>query len=440
MTLPLWDRWGLARNTVVVGLQWSDEAKGKICDVLGDAAQAGVRCHGGAGAGHNIQFDGQRHQFHSLPSIVARPGKLGLVGPLSVVDAQEVERELAVARAAGSEVLVDQRALVVLPALKLLDAGLEGISGADAVGTTRRGIGPAHAELALRRGIRVGDVAAGQARIQRELERRGWYRELEHRAQFYGVQLPSAEQTLRWCLGHSEMFRACAADTRAVVARLDRRGERILWENNHGVLIDVVHGARHFSTSSIVTPWSAFASYGPRHPLSVIGAFRPYVTRVGRGPMPTEITDGSEDRLRQVAGEIESTTGAPQRCGWLDLVAMRFTRRMSGADLLVATKLDVFPPREQSTIKVCVAYDIDGRQLSQDDTPTQEVLQRATPVYQDFPAWDRHAVARARDYRELPVEARRLLEFCARFLDAPVVAVSNGPDRQDIITTLSRGR
>ncbi len=332
----------------------------------------------------------------------------------------------------SAAILIDSGARIVLPAHKLIDAGREGASGSDAYGTTKTGMGPAHEDLFGRKGLTVSDMAKGPNAVRTRLTERRYYEEKQALAAFWGICLPSLDETVLWCSQFTEMFRRYEADTRDRIGDLRRKDLPILWEGAHGAMIDVINGT--MPTSSLVSPWSAVHCYGPMRPgMSVIGTFRPYVTRTGPGPMPTEMTDADAARLHDEAGEIESTSGRKQRCGWLDLPAVSATARLTGTTHLYLTKMDVTPFEK---ILVCVGYQADrlagswgSRHLS------SELLQNAAPIYEELDGWEGHAVARARSWNELPRETVRFIEFVESHLKRPVIAVGNGPARGQTIST-----
>jgi adenylosuccinate synthase len=432
----------LGGDIFVVGLTWSDEGKGKVADEIACGAAATVRWHGGASAGHNVRLpNGQQFHLHNLPCGVLHPDPINLVGPLCVLDPELVRTEAALSQVAyGGQpnVVVDRGARIVLPAHKLLDAGREGASGAEAYGTTKTGMGPAHEDLVGRKGLIAADLAAGPKTVRLKLQERRYYQEKQALASFWGVSLPSLEETVAWCVQFQELFAGLIGDTRAIVNEVRRDGRTILWEGAHGAMIDVVNGT--MPTSSLVSPWSAHHCYGPLGPdKTVVGTFRPYVTRTGPGPMPTEMAPEDAQRLHQDAGEIESTTGRLQRCGWLDLVAVSYTARLTGTNRLYLTKMDVTP---FETLKVCCGYQIGQHLVSTtaSTTLTADRLSLAKPMYRELEGWDGQAVAAATTWSELPPTTRRFIDYVETLLQLPVIAIGNGPNRGDYVLTGSELR
>lgn len=427
----------LGTEVFIVGLTWSDEGKGKVADEFAAGADATVRWHGGASAGHNIVLPDQtRLHLHNLPCGVAREARISIVGPLCVLDPELVRQEAAI-KTSGC-IRIDAGARIVLPAHKLIDAGSEGVSGMNAYGTTKTGMGPSHEDLFGRKGLTVRDLVGGADRIRAKLQERKYYEEKQALASVWGVSLPSLEETVEWCLQYTELFRSLADDTRLLIEELRKSKVPILWEGAHGAMIDVVNGT--MPTSSLVSPWSAMHCYGaPKHPPAVIGTFRPYVTRTGPGPMPTEMDATDADRLHRDAGETESTTGRKQRCGWLDLPAIRYTARLTGATHLYLTKVDAVPFER---LRVCVSYLIDGRRMAPDEFRTldADLLARAQPIWEEFPGWDPKAVAEADRWQDLPSECRDFITFVESSLHLPVVAIGNGPVRGDLVLTGYRHR
>ncbi|MFH1047341.1 MAG: adenylosuccinate synthetase [Patescibacteria group bacterium] len=420
----------LGDDVFVIGLTWSDEGKGKVAHELAAGAHATVRWHGGASAGHNIMLrDGTKVHLHNLPCGIVRANvPRNYVGPMSVVDPECLRRENSLAEQYGRDrTFVDQGALVVLPLHKFIDGGRETRFGAKAYGTTKTGMGPAHEDLFGRKGLRVRDFVSAK-QLRAKLTERRYYEEKQAIAGFWGIRLPSLNETVRYCRQFVPLFQKLQLDTRAAVQTLRRQGRPILWEGAHGVMIDVIQGT--MSTSSLVGPWSAMHSYGPmRSRLAVIGTFRPYVTRTGAGPMPTEMTDDEATRLQVEAGEVESTTGRKQRCGWLDLEAIRHTARLSGTTHLIITKLDVMPFK---TVRIANGYQPDAGYES-GMTLTEQVLENVRPQYVDLPGWDGDDVAAATTWNDLPSATKKFVELVETATRLPVIAIGNGPQCGDLV-------
>lgn len=430
----------LGDDIFVVGLTWSDEGKGKVADELAAGTDASVRWHGGASAGHNIVLpDGMRVHLHNLPCGIVRDQQVCIAGPLCVLDPELVQEEHALSTSlpgVATKIQLDPGAHVVLPAHKQIDAGREQVSATHAYGTTKTGMGPVHEDLFGRRGVTVQDIASGSSAIENRLTLRRYYAEKEALAQFLETKIPSINETVNWCAQFTPLFRSLIADTRRSVHILREFDLPILWEGAHGAMIDVVNGT--MSTSSLVSPWSAYHCYGPMRPrTAVVGTFRPYVTRTGPGPMPTEMETNESARLHTDAGEIESTTGRKQRCGWLDLMAVASTARLTGTTHLYLTKMDVMP---FETINICINYRRDGKLVPNLITLTADLLENVEPCYVELSGWDCQSVSNARTWHDLPEATQRFIRFIETQLHLPVIAIGNGPVRGDVILTGTENR
>ncbi len=423
--------------TVVLGTQWGDEGKGKITDTLAADADVVVRFNGGANAGHTVIAEGKKFAFHLVPSGTVRRDKQNLIAPGVVVDPEVLLREVRAAEELVGKVrlLVSARAHVVLPFHKVLDAYEEDSRGKGAeVGTTRRGIGPAYRDKVARHGLRMGDfvdpkampaaveAAAVRARGMLPPERRG---EVDPRATVEAMR-PLADA-----------LRPMVGDTELALWEADDAGEQILLEGAQGALLDVDFGTYPFVTSSNTTAGaaSALSALPPRSIERVVGVAKAYTTRVGGGPFPSEIRDErAAEALRQAGAEFGTTTGRPRRCGWLDLVLLRYASRLSGITELALTKLDVLEGMEP--LKVCVGYDLDGKELATlparaaDLEACKPVLKEVTPI----PKTDWRALAaKGENIRELPKAALAYVKMVEDYAGCPVTMVGVGPDRADII-------
>jgi adenylosuccinate synthase len=422
---------------IVVGAQWGDEGKGKVVDLFTERADMVVRYGGGANAGHTLVIDGQKLVTHLVPSGVCHPGKSCVLGDGMVIDPQVLLDEIAQCQARGllmrGELLVGLGAHVILPYHKLLD-GLREDRGARtgrAIGTTRRGIGPAYEAKAARKGVRVRDLAK-PARL-RELVAAN-LDEMAPLIAHLGGTAPSAPEVERWIDDALAAGRALAPHTGEAsrhVAHAIGRGQKVLFEGAQGCLLDLDHGTYPYVTSSSTVAAGACqsAGIGPTAVSAVVGITKAYATRVGAGPFPTELHGEAGDRLRVAGGEFGATTGRPRRCGWLDLPALRMGARLSGMTSLALTKLDVLAGLPE--VSVCVAYRLDGKQLDEPPIDLDDIA-RAEPIYASFPGWETLPSA-ARDVSELPAPARAYVETIERMAGVPFCLVSVGPDRSETI-------
>ena len=422
---------------IVVGAQWGDEGKGKVVDLYTEQAHTVVRYGGGANAGHTLVIDGKKLVTHLIPSGVLHPGKRCVLGEGMVIDPTTLESEIAECRAqgllAGDELLIGQGAHVILPYHKLLDGLREdrAAGSARAIGTTRRGIGPAYEAKAGRRGVRMRDLVR-PARL-RELVLANMD-ELAPLIAHLGGTVPGAHEIDLWiadAAASGERLARHFGDASPVVADTIAAGQHVLFEGAQGSLLDLDHGTYPYVTSSSTIAAGACqsAGLGPTRVDAVIGITKAYATRVGEGPFPTELNDAVGERLRTAGGEFGATTGRPRRCGWLDLPALRFGVRMSGMDGLALTKLDVLCGFDE--VMLCTGYRLDGVLL--DEPPIDlDDLKRAAPVFERFPGWGPLPTS-VRSLHDLPAPARRYIDAIADGAGVPLTLVSIGPDRRQTV-------
>jgi len=422
---------------IVVGAQWGDEGKGKVVDLFTERADTVVRYGGGANAGHTLVIDGKKLVTHLVPSGVCHPGKSCVLGDGMVIDPHTLLEEISDCQGRGllmrNELLIGLGAHVILPYHKLLD-GLREDRGAKlgkAIGTTRRGIGPAYEAKAARKGIRMRDLQKPE-RV-RELVAAN-LDELVPLILHLGGTAPTQVEIAAWiddALAAGEKLRPYTGDAGRHVARTIQEGKHVLFEGAQGCLLDLDHGTYPYVTSSSTIAAGACqsAGIGPTQIDTVVGITKAYATRVGEGPFPTELHGEVGDALRKAGGEFGATTGRPRRCGWLDLPALRMGVRLSGMGSLALTKLDVLATMPE--VKVCVAYKLDGRELDEPPTDPEDIA-RAEPVYAKFPGWGK-LPSEAHDVTDLPGPARAYVETIERMAGVPFCLVSVGPDRTETI-------
>jgi adenylosuccinate synthase len=422
---------------IVVGAQWGDEGKGKVVDLFTERADTVVRYGGGANAGHTLVIDGQKLVTHLVPSGVCHPGKACVLGDGMVIDPHALLEEIAECQARGllnrGELLVGLGAHVILPYHKSIDGLREdhGAKRGKAIGTTRRGIGPAYEAKAARRGVRMRDLLRPQR--LRELVAAN-LDELVPVIEHLGGAAPLPGEVARWiddAISAGERLAPYTGDAGRLVARKIAAGAHVLFEGAQGCLLDLDHGTYPYVTSSSTIAAGACqsAGIGPTQIDSVVGITKAYATRVGGGPFPTELHGEAGERLRKAGGEYGATTGRPRRCGWLDLPALRMGARLSGMSSLALTKLDVLA--ELPEVSVCVAYEIDGKELDEPPIDPDDIA-RARPVYATFPGWDK-LPAEAHSIAELPASARSYVEAIERLAGVPFCLISVGPDRSETI-------
>lgn len=423
-------------TVVVVGLQWGDEGKGKIVDLYAEFASTVVRFGGGANAGHTLVVDGHKVVTHLVPSGILRgKGKRYLLADGMVIDPTVLLHEIATFRALGliedhRDLMVGQRAHVILPHHRELDRLRE--QGQSALGTTRRGIGPAYEAKMARRGVHMADLL----HIERLREKiHAQYAEAVPVMQHLGGQPPSLEAVVDEYAAYGRQLAPYIQDVTRLLAADIRRGQHVLLEAAQGALLDVDHGTYPFVTSSNTVAASACIAcgIGPTQISKVIGITKAYATRVGHGPFPTEMLGEEGGLLREAGGEYGATTGRPRRCGWLDVAALRPALRWNGAHGFVLTKLDVLSgyPR----IRLGVGYTVTTPQgpVQLDELPLDAAYAAdLQPIYEEIEGWSQN-IQHVREWEELPLAAKRYVERLERLLEIPCVLISVGPNRSETI-------
>jgi adenylosuccinate synthase len=415
---------------VIVGAQWGDEGKGKIVDIYTEHADMVVRFGGGPNAGHTLVVDNDKLVVRLVPSGILRADTTCVLAQGMVIDPCSLVKELDDLERRGivtkGRLLVSDRAHVILPYHVLVDGLREGEGKKNAIGTTKRGVGPCYEDKVARRGVPLG-AFRDPARLRELLARAivDWTPIIEH----LGDKAPGVDEVLAAIEPTRARILAMLVDSQALVERAVRAKKKVVLEGAQGTLLDVDHGTYPFVTSSTPTAGGACvgAGVGPTRIDEVVGLVKAYTTRVGAGPFPTELHDAVGERIRKIGVEFGSITGRPRRTGWLDLPALRYAVRVNGLDALAITKLDVLTGLDE--VKVCVAYETKhGRST---EVPMDE-LDSVTPIYQSFPGWKQELGA-ARTMADLPKEARSYLEFVEREAECPYVLVSVGPGREETI-------
>ncbi|MCK6534755.1 MAG: adenylosuccinate synthase [Polyangiaceae bacterium] len=420
---------------VIVGAQWGDEGKGKIVDYYTESAQVVVRYAGGPNAGHTLVVGDDKLVVRLLPSGILRPATACILGQGMVIDAKvllgEIDQLAARGHAdLGSRLMLSDRAHMILPYHLILDGLRESALGqGKAIGTTKKGIGPAYEDKARRTGIRAGDLRdLARLRTLVEAALDAWRPTLTA----LGGDCPSAAAIVDELGPHAARLVPLLGNASRAADEAVQAGKDVMFEGAQGTLLDIDHGTYPFVTSSSAVAGGATigAGIGPSRIDCVVGITKAYTTRVGSGPFPTELSDASGQHLRDVGVEFGSVTGRPRRTGWLDLPALRYARRVNGLDGLALTKLDVLTGLAR--VKVCVAYDTpDGRV---DELPV-DLIDRpdlARPVYDELDGWQ-EALSAARSLDDLPAAARRYVDFIAQGAGVPLYLVSVGPRRAESI-------
>ncbi|MGO2102676.1 MAG: adenylosuccinate synthase [Psychroflexus halocasei] len=417
---------------LLLGLQWGDEGKGKVVDYLTKNYDSIARFQGGPNAGHTLEFDGIKHVLHTIPSGIFHKDAINIVGNGVVIDPVIFQKELD-----GLEkfkidykksLLISRKAHLILPTHRLLDAASETAKGKAKIGSTLKGIGPTYMDKTGRNGLRIGD-----------LEMDDWkekYRQLANKHQkmieFYNVDVQYDLKELE-----HEFFKAIEKikeltfiDSEDYIHRFQAEGKTILAEGAQGSLLDIDFGTYPFVTSSNTTAAGACTGLGiaPTKIKDVFGIFKAYTTRVGSGPFPTELFDADGERMAKVGHEFGATTGRSRRCGWLDLVALKYTTQINGVTELMMMKADVLSGFD--TLKVCVGYEYKGEKIAH--LPFNIESENVKPIYKEFEGWSED-ITKVKDYDALPKNLKTYVEFIEKELKTPIKLVSVGPDRKETI-------
>lgn len=414
---------------VVLGLQWGDEGKGKVVDVLTPNYKVVARFQGGPNAGHSLHFNGESYVLHTIPSGIFRDGSINIIGNGVVIDPVILVQEIAKLEASGVDVLsklsISKKAHLILPTHRILDAASEASKGVTKIGSTLKGIGPTYMDKTGRNGLRVGDIISPEfeARYNRLKEKH--VEMLRH----YDFKYDIDQYEAQWKEGIAIMRKFPLIDSENDVNRFVDQNVSILAEGAQGSLLDIDFGTYPYVTSSNTVSAGVCTGLGvaPTKIGNVYGIFKAYCTRVGSGPFPTELFDADGDKLREVGREFGSTTGRPRRCGWLDMVALKYSVMINGVSELIMMKSDVM--NDFKTIKVAMAYDMGGEQTR--EFP-YETLGEITPVYKEFKGWNCD-INNVRDYKDFPAEFKSYVEFIEAQCGVPIKIISVGPDREQTI-------
>ena len=421
------------KTTAVVGIQWGDEGKGKIVDILAEQSDYVVRYQGGGNAGHTVVVDGKKHVLHLVPSGILHRKPVCVIGNGVVIEPAQFLQEVSDLRAKGVKVdrknlLVSDRAHVVMPYHKLGDALAESAS-AGKIGTTKRGIGPCYADKASRKGFRVCDLFNEflfKERLVRTIVERN-----KTVTALYGAAPVDADRIFAEYRGYAREMEPFVADTTTQLNEAIDAGKRVMFEGAQGTLLDIDFGTYPYVTSSNSDALGISAGSGvpPRKIGAVLGVAKAYCTRVGEGPFPSELKDSLGERLRETGSEYGATTGRPRRCGWFDVVSTRHAVMINGVDSLAITKLDVLSGLEE--IRVVVAYRIDGKRVERVPADTS-LLDRVEPVTETFAGW-KDDLTVVKSFEKLPRNARAYLKALEQAVGVPISMVSVGSERSQTI-------
>ena len=414
---------------VVLGLQWGDEGKGKVVDVLTPDYKVIARFQGGPNAGHSLKFDGDGFVLHTVPSGIFRSDSMNIIGNGVVVDPVILAEEIhSIEEKAGpitGRLKISKRAQLILPTHRMLDAASEAAKGKAKIGSTLKGIGPAYMDKTGRNGLRIGDI------LSPEFRQRYAALKTKHLGMLaqYDFQFDISDYERKWLAAVEELRRFEFIDSEIEVNRCLDDDMPVLAEGAQGSMLDIDFGTYPFVTSSNTMAAGVCTGLGvaPGRVGKVIGIFKAYCTRVGGGPFPTELSDETGEELRRIGNEYGATTGRPRRCGWLDMVALKYAVMMSGVTELIMMKADVLGGFK--TIKVATAYEIGGRKVDHFPFECGEDL---TPVYREFKGWDCD-ICKVRSYEDFPAELKDYISFIEQETGCPVKIISTGPDRSEIV-------
>lgn len=413
---------------VLLGLQWGDEGKGKVVDVLTPNYDVVARFQGGPNAGHTLEFEGQKYVLRSIPSGIFQGDKVNIIGNGVVLDPALFKEEAVALEKSGhnlkDRLIISKKAHLIMPTHRVLDAAYEAAKGASKVGTTGKGIGPTYTDKVSRNGLRVGDLlhdfdkkyAAAKARHEQILQDMN-----------FAYDITETEKA--WFEGIEYLKEFQLVDSEHVINSMLDDGKSVLCEGAQGTMLDVDFGSYPFVTSSNTVCAGACTGLGvsPRRIGDVYGIFKAYCTRVGSGPFPTELFDEVGDRIRDLGHEYGAVTGRKRRCGWIDLVALKYAVMIDGVTKLIMMKSDVLD--DFDTIKACVAYKVNGEQI--DHFPF-DISEGVEPVYVELPGW-KTQMSKMQSEDEFPEEFNNYLSFLEEELGVPVKIVSVGPDREQTI-------
>ena len=415
---------------ILLGLQWGDEGKGKIVDVLTRQYDLIARFQGGPNAGHTLEFEGHKHVLHTIPSGIFHSEAMNVVGNGVVIDpvifCREIEELKKIEPACVDRLVISRKAHLILPTHRLLDAASEQAKGKNKIGSTLKGIGPTYMDKTGRNGLRVGDIEMDDFNDR--------YNQLKEKHQrmlaSFGADEVSKEMESGWMKAIEQMRGMQLVDSEEFVHSALENDQKILAEGAQGALLDIDFGTYPFVTSSTTTAAGACTGLGiaPNRIGKVFGIFKAYCTRVGSGPFPSELLDETGEMLREAGREFGSTTGRPRRCGWLDLPALRYAIKINGVTELIMMKADVLDTLDQ--IGVCTAYTYKGKKVSH--LPYRVEEDWVQPIYEMLPGWKTELTGMT-EKQALPAALTDYIKFIEGFVGIPVSMVSVGPDRTQTI-------
>ncbi len=414
---------------VVLGLQWGDEGKGKIVDVLTPAYSVIARFQGGPNAGHSLEFDNQKFVLHTIPSGIFHENVTNIIGSGVVIDPVIFMEEITQLQQLGvpvyNRLLIAKRAHLILPTHRIIDAASEAAKGKTKIGSTLKGIGPTYMDKTGRNGLRVGDIFSPAFMERYEALKQKHFTFLKQYDYPYNIE----EYEAQWLKSIDELRKFTLIESEYVINKYLAESQKVLAEGAQGSLLDIDFGSYPYVTSSNTVCAGTCIGLGiaPNKIGEVFGIFKAYCTRVGSGPFPTELNDETGERIRKTGHEFGATTGRPRRTGWLDLVALKYAVLISGVTRLIMTKADVLDAFD--TIKVAVAYKVDGKETQQLPFEINEPIE---PVYKEFKGWKR-TISNIRNEDALPFELMNFVRFIEKETGVPIKIISVGPDREQTI-------
>ncbi|MBD5178830.1 MAG: adenylosuccinate synthase [Bacteroidales bacterium] len=417
---------------VLLGLQWGDEGKGKVVDVLTPRYDVVARFQGGPNAGHTLEFEGKKYVLRSIPSGIFQHGQVNIIGNGVVLDPVLFREEAEALRQSGVDLTkvlkISKKAHLILPTHRLLDAANEAAKGAAKIGTTGKGIGPTYTDKTSRNGLRVGDTLMPDFAQRYEAAKQRHLRQMEALGATNHSNLPELEKN--WLEAVEYLRNYDLIDSEHYINNALKEGKKVLCEGAQGTMLDVDFGSYPFVTSSNTVSAGACTGLGvaPNKIGRVFGIFKAYCTRVGSGPFPTELFDETGKRMRDIGHEYGAVTGRERRCGWVDLVALKYAVMINGVTDLIMMKSDVLD--DFDTIRACVAYKINGETVSELPFDIQSV--DIEPVYVDLPGW-KTPMNQLSDESALPKNFTDYIAFIEKELGVPVTILSVGPDREQTI-------
>jgi len=417
---------------LLLGLQWGDEGKGKIVDVLTSGYKIIARFQGGPNAGHTLVFNGKKHVLHTIPSGIFHENKVNIIGNGVVIDPVILRNELKNLEVEGIDykksLLISRKAHLILPTHRIIDATSEKSKGKNKIGSTLKGIGPTYMDKTGRNGFRVGDLES-ENWIEKYTELKSKHKRL---IDFFNVSIEYNFEELE-----QEFFESIKIlkslnfiDSEQYIYQEQNKGSSILAEGAQGSLLDIDFGTYPYVTSSNTTAAGACTGLGvsPNSIKEVFGIFKAYTTRVGSGPFPTELFNSNGKRMGKVGNEFGATTGRPRRCGWLDLVALKYSCQINGVTKLMMMKSDVLSGFK--SIKVCTSYEYKGKEIKY--MPYDINDNSLKPIYDEFEGWN-DDITKIRDFDKLPVNLKKYISYLEKELNIPITIISVGPDRLQTI-------